>query len=38
MPAIVALSAGSRVLDRVLPERTESLGFLLLARKRARPT
>jgi SAM-dependent methyltransferase len=38
MPAIVALSAGSRVLDRVLPERTESLGFLMLARKRARPT
>jgi SAM-dependent methyltransferase len=38
MPAIIALSAGSRVLDRVLPERTESLGFLLLARKRPRQT
>ncbi|HEY8087536.1 MAG TPA: class I SAM-dependent methyltransferase [Polyangiaceae bacterium] len=38
MPAIVALSAGSRVLDRVLPERTESLGFLVLARKRPRRT
>jgi SAM-dependent methyltransferase len=35
LPAIVAMSAGARVLDRALPEPTESLGFLLLARKRA---
>jgi hypothetical protein len=34
LPAIAVMSAGARVLDRALPEPTESLGFLLLARKR----
>jgi SAM-dependent methyltransferase len=36
LPAIVLMSAGARVLDRALPEPTESLGFLLVARKPAR--
>ena len=34
LPAIAVMSAGARVLDRALPEPTESLGVLLLARKR----
>jgi SAM-dependent methyltransferase len=34
-PAVVGVSASARVLDRVLPEREESLGFLVLARHRA---
>jgi SAM-dependent methyltransferase len=34
LPAIAAMSAGARVLDRALPEPSESLGFLVLARKR----
>jgi SAM-dependent methyltransferase len=33
LPAIVVMSLGARVLDHALPEPTESLGFLVLARK-----
>lgn len=33
MPAIMALSAGGRVLDWAFPEPSEALGFLALARK-----
>ena len=29
------MSAGARVLDRAVPEPSESLGFMLLARKTA---
>jgi SAM-dependent methyltransferase len=35
LPAIVAMSAGARLLDRALPEPTESLGFMVVARKAA---
>jgi SAM-dependent methyltransferase len=35
LPAIVVMSAGARVLDRAVPEPSESLGFMLLARKTA---
>jgi SAM-dependent methyltransferase len=38
LPAIVVMSAGARVLDRAMPEPTESLGFLVLARKPSRKT
>ena len=38
LPAIVVMSAGARVLDRAIPEPTESLGFLVLARKPSRRT
>lgn len=37
MPAMMALSAGARVLDRAFPDPTEALGFLALARKRMTP-
>jgi SAM-dependent methyltransferase len=33
-PAIVAIAGGARALDRLVPEPTESLGFLILARRR----
>lgn len=33
-PAVVSIAAAARVLDRVLPERSEALGFLVLARRR----
>jgi SAM-dependent methyltransferase len=33
MPAMVALSAGGRLLDRAIPEPSEALGFLALGRK-----
>jgi hypothetical protein len=36
LPAMASLSAGARILDRVLPEPTEALSFLVLARKVAR--
>ncbi len=32
-PAMLAVSAGARVLDRVLPEPTETLGFTLVAHR-----
>jgi SAM-dependent methyltransferase len=32
-PAMVAVSAGARVLDRALPDPTETLGFTLAARR-----
>jgi SAM-dependent methyltransferase len=35
-PMMVGLSTGARVLDRVLAEPEESLGFLILARRAAR--
>jgi SAM-dependent methyltransferase len=34
-PGVVAISAGARLLDRVLADPEESLGFLVLARHRA---
>ena len=34
LPAMVAVSGGARVLDRVLPEPGEALSFLVLARRR----
>jgi len=33
-PGIVSIAAAARVLDRVLPDPDETLGFLVLARKR----
>jgi SAM-dependent methyltransferase len=33
-PAIVGLSAGARILDRVLEEPDETLGFVILARRK----
>jgi SAM-dependent methyltransferase len=38
LPAIVVMSAGARVLDRALPERSESLGYLMVARRPSRKT
>jgi SAM-dependent methyltransferase len=32
-PGIVSIAAGARFLDRVLPEPTESLGFIIIARR-----
>ncbi|WP_437659301.1 class I SAM-dependent methyltransferase [Sorangium sp. So ce1182] len=34
-PAMVAVAAGARALDRALPDRTETLGFTLAARRGA---
>jgi SAM-dependent methyltransferase len=34
LPTMVALSAAARVLDRVVPDGTESLGYMVLARRR----
>ncbi|XXX74428.1 class I SAM-dependent methyltransferase [Sorangium sp. So ce134] len=34
-PAMIAVAAGARVLDRALPDPTETLGFTLAARRRA---
>ncbi len=31
-PAIVSISAGARILDRLMPEASEALGFLVVAR------
>jgi SAM-dependent methyltransferase len=36
-PAVVGLAAASRVMDRVLYDPEEALGFLVLARRRAAP-
>jgi SAM-dependent methyltransferase len=33
LPAMGAITAGARVLDRVLPDETEALNFLILARR-----
>lgn len=33
-PALVAVAAGAKVLDRLLPDPTETLGFTLVARRR----
>jgi SAM-dependent methyltransferase len=35
LPTMVVLSAGARVLDRLVPEPSEALSFLVLARKRS---
>jgi SAM-dependent methyltransferase len=35
LPLMVAVSGGARALDRLLPERTETLSYRLLATKRA---
>ena len=34
VPAMIAVAAGARVLDRALPDDTETLGFTLVARRR----
>jgi SAM-dependent methyltransferase len=34
-PTMIAVAAGARVLDRALPDPTETLGFTLAARRRA---
>lgn len=36
-PAMIAVATGARVLDKVLPDRTETLGFTLTARHAAAP-
>jgi SAM-dependent methyltransferase len=36
-PAMLGLSSGARVMDRLLDEPEETLGFLIVARKRAAP-
>jgi SAM-dependent methyltransferase len=35
-PAMLGLSGGARVMDRLLPDPEEALGFLIVARKRTR--
>ena len=34
LPTMVCVSAGARILDRVLPDETEALSFLIVARRR----
>jgi len=34
-PAMVAIAASARVMDRQLPDETEMLGFLLIAERDA---
>ena len=36
-PAMAAVALGSRLLDRAIPDKTETLGFSLVARHRATP-
>lgn len=36
-PAMIAVAAGARVLDRALPDPTETLGFTLAARRPSAP-
>jgi hypothetical protein len=35
LPTMVAVSAGARILDRVLPDQTEALSFLIVAKREA---
>jgi hypothetical protein len=34
VPTMVTIAAGARVLDRVLPDPSEALGYVLVAKKR----
>ena len=36
LPTMVAVSAGARVLDRVFPDETEALSYMIVAKKRMR--
>ena len=36
VPAMLSLAGAARVMDRILPDADESLGFLIIARRRLR--